>query len=630
MMTPSSLAVLSIALAAATVGYTFVSASPIFNVHVGVCLENCCCKVCSSPSAEAYPYGLTNPAIQTNPNNPAVIGATCRIPVWSDRKYNDVYGNAAAAPPSLFWSALNVFGSNNPQTAPTTCDCCRLSVDTNCAEVAPIASAPKKIYVPSSELIEGTSAMIIAKVGVQLSSADYMELRNDTHCGYQNPKYLMRSSAGQLAASPLMDEANWHILKLPNHGCFRVCYYHANLTTPQWYYIGDVTIHQNPMTSLRYTLNPDDTLLPGNSVKWSFHGLPTAVLRLLSPFSDVAVLRSGVGCGGAIIRNTAAPGGTDGILTVPGVTPWCEPAVVPKITSQRPLNYIATKYSDCIVANRLNVPTLEWTMLLPATGTYTFCYTTNGTTYTLPTQVVVPVMNTLTQALDALYTATGGTGWKWSDGWMGTPCLRHGIRCDVGGNVLGVFLGRNNLAGTLPPAFFMSPLFNTLTHLKLDMNAIGGTLPREIGLLKSLRFLDLAQNQLTGVVPTTLRYAPIEGFYLSQNQFTGSIPSTFAALSVQWDKETQMSPYTALTVPPRCPTPIVICGDRGSTEAGSSVCGHPSITQIECKARGCCFNVQATLTFGGSSCFTQKDTSFVTHPPCQKFNCIRLPEPPPQ
>ena len=66
---------------------------------------------------------------------------------------------------------------------------------------------------------------------------------------------------------------------------------------------------------------------------------------------------------------------------------------------------------------------------------------------------------------------------------LGVSLSRQGIDCNKEGNVVGLSLEANNLAGSLPAEI---SLLNSLSHLTLDSNQIEGTLPSELGLLTAL------------------------------------------------------------------------------------------------------------------------------------------------
>lgn len=593
--------------------------------QIGECLETCCCKVCSSPSIQAFPYGLIDESLGKNPLTPQVIGASCKVSTWADQgTVNDLGGNPVSPPDTLFWANAGVFGDAASRVAPMSCDCCRLSVDTNCDEQAPIARQPTHFAILDGGVAtDGLSATINFEGGVALTALDIVEIRNNTHCGYTSPRWTLRSTPGDLIPNSLAEHNRWFVPKLPRAGCYKVCYYATNLTTPGWYEVGDLIVHPPIPAAMSFAVDPRDVLLEGNQVVITYSGQ-----SLLNIFSDQAELRTAGVCGGGSPTTTTADGSNNGLEVLPGAD-WCHPPVTPGITNYRPLRYIAIRYQDCPPQNRLFVSELTWKMTLPAGGTYTMCYQLNGTWVTLGSTLTVTAQLTAAAALQTLYDNAGGNAWHRTDGWGGTdPCVFYGVRCDYPGNVVGIFLGRNNLVGSIPTDFFRGPYFNTLTDIKLDMNQLSGTIPTEVGVLRKLRVLDLAHNLISGTIPTTLLRTDLQMLYVSNNDITGTVPYDLAILSQQWtDYNTNLFNEAAPVVTDTCPVDATVCPDRGSTAPGVTQCGYASITEAECVIRGCCFNAQAPLTFGGTACFTRQSTTFLTHPPCQNGNAECNPTP---
>lgn len=68
---------------------------------------------------------------------------------------------------------------------------------------------------------------------------------------------------------------------------------------------------------------------------------------------------------------------------------------------------------------------------------------------------------------------------------------------------------------------------SSLSHLStiyLPYNKIRSPLPSSFKHLKQLRWLSLANNNLTGNLPTELSTLPLEWIELNHNRFTGKIP----------------------------------------------------------------------------------------------------------
>ena len=124
-----------------------------------------------------------------------------------------------------------------------------------------------------------------------------------------------------------------------------------------------------------------------------------------------------------------------------------------------------------------------------------------------------------------LYTSTGGATWATSTNWNGPPgteCTWYGVTCDVGGTtVTSIYLGNNNLTGSLPGN--LNGLTN-LEFLAVEDNQLTGSIPALTG-LTNLRLLRAYNNQLTGSIPALTGLTNLDGFEVSSNQLTGSIPA---------------------------------------------------------------------------------------------------------
>ena len=75
-----------------------------------------------------------------------------------------------------------------------------------------------------------------------------------------------------------------------------------------------------------------------------------------------------------------------------------------------------------------------------------------------------------------------------------------------------------------------SPL--RVTRLELPEKGLMGEIPKELGSLANLLFLDLSGNQLTGEIPAELgSLSNLQSLYLSNNQLTGEIPAELGSLA---------------------------------------------------------------------------------------------------
>lgn len=107
-------------------------------------------------------------------------------------------------------------------------------------------------------------------------------------------------------------------------------------------------------------------------------------------------------------------------------------------------------------------------------------------------------------SLDALYRSTGGDAWKESGGWPEGPLAsRHGISTDAVGQVTGIDLAGNGLAGSLP--LEIGDLKH-LIELRIGSNPeLSGHLPHSLPRLSELRELRYAGTALCVPRETYLR-----------------------------------------------------------------------------------------------------------------------------
>jgi len=148
-----------------------------------------------------------------------------------------------------------------------------------------------------------------------------------------------------------------------------------------------------------------------------------------------------------------------------------------------------------------------------------------------------------TSALKDLYYSTRGSSWNSKENWLTglPPCSFDpttktcngnwdGISCvcedygfgDENFRVIGLLLGENNMAGSIPSEYIFKNL-NFLTSLNLSVNSISGTIPfSELLALPDLDVLDLSHNMFEGKVDEHV--CRVDVFDLRGNEFSCPLP----------------------------------------------------------------------------------------------------------
>lgn len=139
-------------------------------------------------------------------------------------------------------------------------------------------------------------------------------------------------------------------------------------------------------------------------------------------------------------------------------------------------------------------------------------------------------------ALVTLYFGLKGEEWTNQEQWL-DPTLHEcewssGIFCQYDATetrvVTGLDATRNNLQGTLPAEV---GLLKSASTLRLPKNRIVGQIPDSIGDLSSLSAMDLSNNELIGSIPSTIGGAKdLIQLDLSFNQLNGTMPSGLYSL----------------------------------------------------------------------------------------------------
>uniref|UniRef100_A0A6B2LP29 Leucine-rich repeat-containing N-terminal plant-type domain-containing protein n=1 Tax=Arcella intermedia TaxID=1963864 RepID=A0A6B2LP29_9EUKA len=128
-------------------------------------------------------------------------------------------------------------------------------------------------------------------------------------------------------------------------------------------------------------------------------------------------------------------------------------------------------------------------------------------------------------ALSSFYTASTGTSWSNSDGWLsGDPCSTgwFGVTCN-NNLVVSLDLKNNNLVGSISESIGN---LTGLKILKLRDNHLAGTIPWEaVVKLQGLEIFWLNNNQLSGTIPIEIQtMGNLTEFDISDNAHSGTLP----------------------------------------------------------------------------------------------------------
>ncbi|KAK7306423.1 hypothetical protein VNO77_44362 [Canavalia gladiata] len=113
-------------------------------------------------------------------------------------------------------------------------------------------------------------------------------------------------------------------------------------------------------------------------------------------------------------------------------------------------------------------------------------------------------------AADFGYPVQLARSWKGND-----ACQDWGFVVCAGGKIITVNLGKQNLTGTISPAFAN---LTDLKNLYLDNNNLVGSIPASLAGLAQLEVLDVSNNNLSGEVP---KFSPKVKFHSSGNVLLG-------------------------------------------------------------------------------------------------------------
>ncbi|XP_071935098.1 receptor-like protein kinase HSL1 [Coffea arabica] len=109
-----------------------------------------------------------------------------------------------------------------------------------------------------------------------------------------------------------------------------------------------------------------------------------------------------------------------------------------------------------------------------------------------------------------------------------TPCKWRGVTCDsLTHSVTSLDFSNANLAGPFPASLLCR--LRNLTSISFYNNSVNSTLPEaDLPLCRTIVHLDLAQNLLTGKLPSSVAELPnLKYLDLTGNNFSGEIPGSF-------------------------------------------------------------------------------------------------------
>ena len=149
---------------------------------------------------------------------------------------------------------------------------------------------------------------------------------------------------------------------------------------------------------------------------------------------------------------------------------------------------------------------------------------------TVRADVTVTVEPGQRAVLHKIYRVMGGDDWKHNTHWKTAAPLNAwtGVWTDFEGNVTRLALNWNNLTGSIPPELGS---LKSLLNLQLLANPVAGPLPPELGNLESIREMTISGRQLTGPIPPELaNLRNLEALHLTDSGLTGPIPPELAAM----------------------------------------------------------------------------------------------------
>uniref|UniRef100_A0A0E0AFN4 non-specific serine/threonine protein kinase n=1 Tax=Oryza glumipatula TaxID=40148 RepID=A0A0E0AFN4_9ORYZ len=121
---------------------------------------------------------------------------------------------------------------------------------------------------------------------------------------------------------------------------------------------------------------------------------------------------------------------------------------------------------------------------------------------------------------------------SWNDesiDFNGCPASWNGIVCN-GANVAGVVLDGHGISGVADLSVFVN--LTMLVKLSMANNNLSGSLPSNVGSLKSLKFMDISNNRFSGPIPDNIgNLRSLQNLSLARNNFSGPLPDSIDGLA---------------------------------------------------------------------------------------------------
>ena len=160
------------------------------------------------------------------------------------------------------------------------------------------------------------------------------------------------------------------------------------------------------------------------------------------------------------------------------------------------------------------VATVDASGLVTATGngTATITASTGTASGTAEITVAAPADSPDRRTLETFYETTLGADWTNATNWLTSAPVGewHGVEVDAAGNVIGLALGANNLAGWIPPEVGE---LDRLQYLHVDRNELAGPIPAELAGAAALTSLRIGDNVLSGPLPRSLLDLSLSDFH---------------------------------------------------------------------------------------------------------------------